>query len=64
MLEALLIADPDSTWNLSTIYRWDYPIEKNGRGGDVPPKALRAIKKAARLSGVMLYDEDFIPGLR
>lgn len=51
-------------YNLSTIYRWNYPKEKGGTGGVIPTTAWPEIQKAARLEGVLLKPEDFDPNGR
>jgi hypothetical protein len=61
LYRALKYADPDNSWHFSSIYRWNYPREKGGCGGVIPNSAYRAIFKAARLSGVILRAEDFLP---
>lgn len=55
--------DPKDHYNPSTIYRWLYPVEKGGTGGNIPGPALTAILKVARLAGVILTTKDIYPHL-
>jgi hypothetical protein len=55
--------DPKDHYNRTTIYRWMYPRDKGGTGGEVPTAALKSILKCARLAGVMLSSEDIYPHL-
>jgi hypothetical protein len=45
----------------TTLYRWNYAAERNGRGGFVPAHAWPAILRAARLEGVLITAEDMNP---
>ena len=49
------------SWNPSSVYRWTYPREKGGTGGVIPTKALEILSRAARLHGIFLEADDFLP---
>lgn len=55
--------DINDHYNPSTIYRWMYPRDKGGTGGEVPTAALKSILKCARLAGIMLSTKDLYPHL-
>ena len=55
--------DPKDHIDPSTIYRWMYPKDKGGTGGEIPLQSLRLILKCARLAGVMLKSADIYPEL-
>lgn len=55
--------DPADHYEPSTIYRWMYPRERGGTGGEIPTSALKVILKCARIAGVMLSSEDIYPHL-
>jgi hypothetical protein len=55
--------DPEDHYSPSTIYRWLYPRDKGGTGGEIPTKPLQTILRCARLAGVMLTTEDIYPTL-
>lgn len=63
MARALKIANPDRNWCRSTITRWLYDKDEhsNGTGGSIPTSALRHIRKAARLWGILLDPEILLP---
>ncbi len=65
LCRALKFANPDPKdhWNESSVYRWTYPREKGGSGGEIPPHALRAVLRAARYSGIVLTLDDLYPNL-
>lgn len=44
-----------------TVYRWNYPANKKGRGGFIPPQAWPFVVKAARLEGILLTSFDLDP---
>lgn len=46
--------------NLTTVYRWTYPVSKGGTGGVIPGKWLAHVQRAARLGGLYLSEEDFV----
>lgn len=50
-------------WNPSTIYRWTYPIDAGGTGGEIPTRAIKTIVRAARYAGIMLTLEDLYPNI-
>lgn len=54
--------EPTKKWTASAIYRWSYPEAKGGRGGVVPQRHWALIEKAARLDGIVLSLDDFMPG--
>ena len=45
----------------STIARWRYPREKNGRNGNIPYQYHQRIKDIAQEIGVVLTADDFMP---
>jgi amino-acid N-acetyltransferase len=45
----------------ASIYRWTYPIEDGGTGGAVPSSARGDVNDAARLYGIILTAEDWLP---
>lgn len=47
----------------STIYRWTYPRSQGGTGGLIPTSAIKDIKRAAMITGVVLRPEDWDPPL-
>jgi hypothetical protein len=53
--------DPKDHWNRSSIYRWTYPVESGGTGGEIPARAMKTIIKAARYAGIVLTPKDFYP---
>lgn len=53
--------DPEDHYSPSTIYRWMYPKEAGGTGGEIPTRGIQAVMKVARLAGVMLTTEDIYP---
>lgn len=53
--------DPKDHLHPSTIYRWMYPKEVGGSGGEIPTPALQLILKVARLAGVILSTDDIYP---
>lgn len=55
--------DPNDHYNPSTIYRWMYPKEAGGCGGELPLAALQLIMRVARLAGVILTTADIYPHL-
>lgn len=44
----------------STVYRWTYPRPR-GTGGVIPFKWIAPIRRVARLAGVHIPPEDFVP---
>lgn len=48
----------------ATIYRWMYPRERGGQGGEIPLKSLQIVLRAARLAGVMLSTQDIYPHIK
>ena len=46
---------------LSSIYRWNQSKDKGGTDGLVPSTAWRDVLAAARLVGVVVTGEDFLP---
>lgn len=44
-----------------TVYRWNYPANKKGRGGFIPPQAWPFVVKAARIEGILLTTFDLDP---
>ena len=55
--------DPRDHFTPSAIYRWMYPREAGGRGGEIPLPALQTILRCARIAGVMLSPEDIYPNV-
>lgn len=55
--------DPKDHYAPSTIYRWMYPRDKQGTGGEIPLMALQTILRCARLAGVILKTEDIYPNI-
>ena len=55
--------DPNDHYSPSTIYRWLYPRENGGTGGEIPLPALKLILRCARLAGVMLTTAEIYPHL-
>lgn len=53
--------NPEDHYNPSTIYRWMYPVEMGGTGGEIPVHALKTILRCARLAGIMLSTKDIYP---
>jgi hypothetical protein len=53
--------DPNDHYHPSTIYRWMYPQDVGGTGGEIPLPALKTILKAARVAGVMLTADEIYP---
>lgn len=45
----------------SRIYRWRLPKEKGGTGGLIPTSAVPQVKAAARLMGILIPDDDWVP---
>lgn len=56
--------DPKEHYHPSTIYRWMYPEDAGGTGGEIPTPALKTIIKAARVAGVLLTPDDIYPAAR
>jgi len=54
-----LLGNPKLYRSPSVIFRWTYPKEKGGTGGNIPSSAIKAVKAAARIAGVLLLPEDF-----
>lgn len=52
---------PEFHYAPSTIYRWMYPREVGGTGGEIPTAALKRIKQIARIAGVILTAADIYP---
>lgn len=48
-------------WNPSSIYRWTYPVEVGGTGGEIPTHAMKTVIKAARYAGILITLEDLYP---
>jgi hypothetical protein len=55
--------DPQDHWHRSSIYRWTYPVEAGGTGGEIPARAIKTILKAARYAGIVLTADDFYPNI-
>ena len=47
--------------NKSSICRWTYARRRRGTGGIIPGHMQRHINQAARLDGIILTPEDWIP---
>jgi hypothetical protein len=45
----------------SAIYRWNYPKDKGGTGGDIPSSCLKLVAKALRREGIFLTERDLLP---
>jgi hypothetical protein len=52
---------PEDHYNPSSIYRWTYPKEAGGTGGEIPTAALKMVVKAARIAGILLTPQDLFP---
>lgn len=52
---------PEKALNASTIYRWMYPREAGGSGGEIPVQHIKLIMRAARYAGILLRTEDLYP---
>lgn len=50
-------------YNPSSVYRWNYPVNKKGTGGEIPTRALKDVVRAARMEGILLTSEDLYPHL-
>ena len=48
----------------STVYRWNYTIERGGSNGSVPTGAMKKLLAAARVHGIFLTGDDLYPGRR
>lgn len=55
--------DPKHHLNPSSIYRWMYPREVGGFGGEIPARHIKLIIKAARFAGIFLEEKDIYPHL-
>lgn len=49
--------------HISRVYRWTYPVERGGTGGEIPRKEARKILAYARDNGIGLSAEDFLTPL-
>lgn len=58
-----MMPDPKDHWNASSIYRWTYPIEAGGTGGEIPVRAIKTVLMAARYAGIVLTIDDLYPNL-
>lgn len=45
--------------DVSRVYRWTYPVERGGTGGNVPHKHQNALLIAARDKGIAIEPADF-----
>jgi len=48
----------DRPYSPVTIYQWTYGRGKGGRGGVIPPRALKDVLAAANAEGILLTPED------
>lgn len=55
--------NPDDWYHPTSIYRWMYPANKGGTGGEIPTRAIKLIMKAARYAGVMISIDDLYPNI-
>lgn len=55
------LAAAGHTKNLATLYRWNLPKANRGSGGLVPTCAQPHVMEAARLEGIALTEEDWLP---
>lgn len=59
-----MVLRPDEVpWAPSTIYRWTYPVEAQGTGGEIPTRKIKTVLRAARLAGILITIEDLYPKL-
>jgi hypothetical protein len=49
--------------DISTVYRWTYPLERGGTGGTVPAGRHQRLLSGARLRGIDLRPEHFFDDL-
>lgn len=47
--------------NVATYYKWTYPKEKGGCGGQIPTQCWPDILLAARVEGIHITSEDMDP---
>lgn len=45
----------------SRVFRWRIPKEKGGTDGLIPTSAVLQVKAAARLMGILIPDDDWVP---
>lgn len=45
----------------STVYRWHYSRKNQGTGGLIPSQKHAAVRRAARLEGIVLTRADWFP---
>lgn len=55
--------NPEHHFAPSTIYRWMYPKDVGGQGGEIPARHIKLIIRAARFAGILLTDKDIYPHL-
>lgn len=55
-LAAALKVDP------TAVYKWTYPVAKQGTGGRIPTGKLESVLRAARREGILLTPDDLWPG--
>lgn len=61
VLKAAFPDEPRFHYDYSAIYRWMYPVEVGGTGGEIPTAALKAVLRAARFAGILLTPKDIYP---
>lgn len=56
-----ICTDPNEHLTYSSVYRWLYPKEAGGTGGEVPLQSLKVLLRIARRAGVDLKHDDVYP---
>ncbi len=59
----LILPEGMPKWVPSTVYRWTYPVESQGQGGEIPTRKIKMVLKAARYAGIVITIEDLYPKL-